>query len=78
MAHQISTNTRYIREEGNQQDLSIGAAIGLAGAGCCAAMAGCEVGRRAGKYACDKVARWWNDGKDTRGNSDNTDGGHGN
>ena len=77
MSHNVNVNTRRNREEGNQQDLSIGAAIGLAGAGCCAAMAGCEVGRRAASYACDKVSRWWNDSdKDTdkRGNRDEKSG----
>ena len=78
MSHNINTNTRRNREEGNQQDLSIGAAIGLAGAAACAAMAGAEIGHRGGGYLCDRVSRWWNDkGEDRRGNSDNTEE-HGN
>lgn len=78
MAHnKISTSTRRNREEGNQQDLSIGAAIGLAGGAACAAMAGAEVGRRTGGYVCDRVKRWWNDeGKENRGGNDNPSGKH--
>lgn len=77
MAHnKINTSTRRNREEGTNADLSIGAAIGLAGAAACAAMAGAEVGHRGGSYLCDRVSRWWNDdGKENRGN-DNPSGKH--